>query len=81
MEAIEFQTTLGVDGIIAIPDSLSKRMRRGRVRVIVIEDEAKAAENEPDAARHFIKHLMANPVSVDRSSAFLSRDEIYDRGT
>ncbi len=85
MEAIEFQTTLGSDGIIAIPDNIGSKVRNGKVRVIVIEDEPsifdRGETNDVDRslARDYIDFLMANPIKVDKSRPFLTRDELYDR--
>jgi len=83
MEAIEFQTTLGKDGIISIPENIGRNVKRGKVRVIVIEDEPKMFDRDEtndrdrDRAKDYIKFLMANPIKVDRSKPFLTRDEIY----
>lgn len=85
MEAIEFQTMLGSDGIIAIPTEIGNRVRRGKVRVIVIEDESgfkdrdEVNDGDLDRARNYINYLMANPIKVDKSRPFLTRDELYDR--
>lgn len=84
MEAIEFQATLGDDGIISVPENIGRKFRRGKVRVIVIEDELKAVEpddvNDRTAAKDYIKFLMANPITVDKSKPFLKREDLYDRG-
>lgn len=85
MEAIEFQATLGNDGVISVPENIGSTFRRGKVRVILIEDEPKifdrdeANDRERDRALNYIKYLMANPIKVDKSTPFLTRDEIYDR--
>ena len=81
MEAIEFQTTLGSDGIIAIPSGINGKVKRGKVRVIVIEEETQIVDDnaDPKTIKNYIKYLMANPIKVDKSKPFLTRDEIYDR--
>ena len=85
MEAIEFQTTIGTDGTISIPESLSKKMHRSKVRVIILEEEQRIFDREEtndrdrDRAYNYINYLMANPIKVDKSIPFLTRDEIYDR--
>lgn len=85
MEAIEFQTTLGSDGIIAIPSDVGGKVRSGKVRVIVIEEEPRISDNDEtndsdrERTRNYINYLMANPFKVDKSVPFLTRDEIYDR--
>ena len=85
MEAIEFQTTISRDGTITVPDDLGKKMRNGKVRVIVIDDEPKSRDQDEVDDRNqgrdkgYIKYLMANPIKVDKSTPFLTRDEIYDR--
>ena len=84
MQTIEFQTTLGKDGIISVPEEIGKKVRRGKVRVIVIEDESRSFDRDEindrdrDRAQNYIKYLMANPIKVDRSKPFLTRDEIYE---
>lgn len=83
MEAIEFQTTLGTDGVISIPANIGSKVRKGKVRVIVIEDEPtvfdrdETNDRDRDRAQDYIKYLMANPIKVDKSKPFLTRDEIY----
>ncbi|MBX3291170.1 MAG: hypothetical protein KF855_17825 [Acidobacteria bacterium] len=83
MEAIEFQATIGSDGTIAIPENLAKKVRRGKVRVIVIEDDRRMPDREEagdrDRSQNYIKFLMANPIKVDSSIPLLTRDEIHDR--
>jgi len=85
MEAIEFQTTLGQDGVITIPERFDQKVRRGKVRVIVIEEDprsvAQSAESDEDreSVRNYIRYLMENPFQVDPSVPLLTRDEIYDR--
>ena len=85
MEAIEFQTTLGIDGVIAIPESLGKKVRRGKVRVIVIEEDIKpfnreeTHDRELDRTYNYINYLMANPFEVDKTKPMLTRDELYER--
>lgn len=85
MEAIEFQTTLGNDGIISIPYGLDEKVKRGKVRVIVIGDEKAFFDREEtndrdlERARDYIDYLMKNPIKVDKSRPFLTRDELYDR--
>lgn len=86
MEAIEFEATLGSDGIISIPNDIGKKVRRGKVRVIIIEREPaisdrgnQTTDKEQERARNYIDFLMANPIKVDKSKPFLTRDELYDR--
>lgn len=84
MEAIEFQTTLGSDGIISIPTEISAKVKRGKVRVIVIEEDPAISTNDGsnedrERIRNYINYLMDNPFKVDRSVPFLTRDEIYER--
>ena len=81
MEAIEFQTTLGSDGIIAIPSEFGSKVRKGKVRVIVIEEEPQRVDDDtdPQSVKNYIKYLMANPIKVDKSRPFLTRDQLYDR--
>ena len=85
MEAIEFQTTLGSDGIIAIPHGLDQKVKRWKVRVIVIGEEQpffdrdETNDRDLDRARDYIDYLMANPIKVDKSRPFLTRDELHDR--
>lgn len=84
MEAIEFEATLGIDGIISIPHDIGGKVRTGPVRVIVIEAGEPVAQLEPfdeslDETRNYLRYLMENPFKVDKSVPFLTRDEIYDR--
>lgn len=85
MEAVEFEATLGSDGIISIPKDIDRKVQRGRVRVIIIEDEPKIFDRDEtndrdiDRAQGYIKFLMANPIKVDKLTPFLPRDEVYDR--
>ncbi len=85
MDAIEFQTFLGKDGVIKVPENLSKRINGAKVRVIILAEYEKpfnreeANDRERDRAENFINWLMRNPVKVDKSIPFLTRDEIYDR--
>lgn len=57
MEAIEFQTTLGNDGIISIPSDVSSKVRSGKVRVIVIEEEPQIFDDDtdPKSIKNYIK--------------------------
>jgi len=83
MEAIEFQATIGEDGIISVPENIGRKFRRGKVRVILIEDDLQTAEtddlNDRSGTKEYIQFLMANPIKVDRSRPFLKREELYDR--
>jgi len=85
MEAIEFNTTLGSDGIIAIPHGLDRKVKRGNVRVIIIGEEKpfvdrdEIHDRELDRAEDYLDYLMANPIEVDKSRPFLKRDELHDR--
>jgi len=84
VEAVEFQTIITGSGTITIPEDVSQKLRRGKVRIIVIDDEPKffdrdeTNDRERDRAMDFIRFLMANPIEF--STPFLTRDEIYDRG-
>lgn len=81
MEAIEFQTTLGKEGIISIPDNVSQQLPRGRVRVIVLSEEKTPVtpHDKYAGAKGYIKYLMENPIKLDKSTPFLAREEIHDR--
>ncbi len=85
MEAIEFQTVLGKDGIIKIPEDFSKRINGGKIRVIVLAEDRKFLsrdeiyDRDKERAESYIRLLMKNPAKVDKSIGFLTRDEIYDR--
>lgn len=85
MRAIEFQTFLGKDGIIKVPESFSEEINNGKVRVIVLAEEKKFLSREEiydrqrDRAENFINWLIKNPLKVDKSVPFLTREEIYDR--
>ena len=85
MESIEFKATFGSDGIISIPENIGSKIRRGRIRVIIIEDESRisnrdeTSDREHERARNYIDFLMANPIKVNKSKTFLTRDEMYDR--
>ena len=86
MEAIEFQTMLGSDDVITIPPGIGKKVRRGKIRVIVIEEDSPFSDHDEtgdsnlDRDRNYIDYLMANPIKVDKSRPFLTKDELYDRG-
>ncbi len=85
MEAIEFQTTLGNDDIISIPHGLGKKVKRGSVHVIIIGepqpffDRDEANDRDLDRARDYLDYLMENPIKVDKTKPFLTRDELHDR--
>ncbi len=85
MEAIEFQTFLGKDRIIKVPEAFNEKINEGKVRVIILAEEEKnfnredIYDRESDRAQNYIKWLTKNPLKVDKSVPFLTRDEIYDR--
>jgi len=85
MEAIEFQAFVGKDGIIKVPESLSKKIKNGKVRVIVLGEDRKPFSREEiydrrnDRIENFIEFLLKNPVKVYKSISFLNRDELHDR--
>lgn len=85
MEAIEFQTFLGKDRIIRVPEAFSEKINEGKIRVIILAEEKRTLnreeiyDREADRAANFIKWLIKNPLKVDKSVPFLTRDEIYDR--
>jgi len=85
MEAIEFQTFLGKDRIIKVPEAFNEKINEGKVRVIILAEEEKnfnredIYDRESDRAQNYIKWLIKNPLKVAKSVPFLTRDEIYDR--
>ena len=85
MQEIEFFATLEKNGTITVPDNIGKGLRHGRVHVKLIDAEAKIFDRDEiydrdrDRAWGYINYLLSNPIKVDKSVPFLTRDEIYDR--
>lgn len=69
MSQIEFETMVD-KGAITVPSEYRSRVH-GRVRVIIITDEA---EDDID----MIEYLMQHPLKATDATP-LTRDEIYDR--
>lgn len=74
MQAIEFQTFLGKDRIIKVPEDFSEKFNGGKVRVIVL------AEEKPVEEKSYLRELIENPVSIPNFKP-MPRDEIYERGS
>ncbi len=70
MFAVEFQTEID-DGNISYTRKIIVRKLQGKVRVIVLAEDA-------DEDIGFIDYLLANPIH-DPNFVPLTRDEIYDR--
>lgn len=85
MEQIEFQATIEENGTISLPESIGKKIKPGRVHVILVDaeprifDREETHDRERDRAWDYIEYLMENPIKIDKSIPFLSREEIYDR--
>lgn len=86
MSTVKFETTVE-DGKIVIPMEFRGRIK-GKIEVIVKSKDHSDFEpmsrdeiydRKKDRAENFIRQLMKNPLEVDKSVPFLTRDEIYDR--
>ena len=83
---VEFETEIK-NGNIEIPEKLRFRIK-DKIKVLVSIKEAEEFvpltrdeiyDRRRDKAENFIKWLMKNPLKVDKSIPFLTREEIYDR--
>ncbi len=85
MIAVEFETFLKKDGIIKVPEDVKQKINNENVRVIVLAEERKIFNREEtndrdrDRAENYINMLMKNPLKVDKSVPFLTRDELHNR--
>lgn len=87
MSVVKFEATVD-NGSIIIPLKFRNKIK-GKVEVSVqfenkvsdsksrTQDEMYDRKGERD--KNFINWLMKNPLKVDKSIPFLTRDEIYDR--
>lgn len=77
MYTVEFKTILG-KGFVTLPDNLSRLQPGLKAKVVVLlEDEAEVPVSVKKSG--FIEKLANNPVHVDKSLQFLSREDANER--
>lgn len=78
MYAVEFEASIN-DGMFKIPETFLKLQSVARAKIIImVEDDVEASKVTEKKGR-FIERLANNPVHLDKSLQFLSREEANER--
>ena len=77
MSVVKFEATVD-NGSIIIPTKFRNKIK-GKVEVSVQFENKVSDSKSRTQDENFINWLMKNPLKVDKSTPFLTRDEIYDR--
>ncbi len=77
MYAVEFEASIN-DGMFKIPETFLKLQSVAKAKIIImVEDEVTMPQTVKKIG--FIERLANNPVHVDKSLQFLSREEANER--
>ncbi len=77
MYAVEFEASIN-DGMFKIPETFLKLQSVAKAKIIImVEDEVAMPQTVKKIG--FIERLANNPVHVDKSLQFLSREEANER--
>jgi len=74
MNAIEFQTTIK-NSFVQIPNY--EEFENKQVRIIILDEST--TQNTQKKTSNFIAKYSQNPIDIDNTTTFLSRDEANER--